>query len=794
VTRFEFQGAAPHPAVVGQGPSRGTVHFLRGRDPSCWTIGVETSAAVLYQGLYPGIDLKVYGNGRTLEYDWIVNPGGDAADIAFRISGASAPFIDGGGNLVVRSRHGEWSHRRPGAYQVIDGRRIEVAAAFRAEDAGIFGLSVPSYDASLPLVIDPAVMIQYSTYLGGSRDDVANAISVSTGGNVYLAGTTDSADFPVKSGYSLEPSAKSDVFVAKMAEDGKGLIYSTYIGGSGNDSAAAIAVNKAAAFIAGTTDSADFPVKNAFRGELGGGRDAFVVRLDASGAGLDYATYLGGADADEGRGIAVDGQGNAYVAGSTASADFPLLVPIDAKMEGGEAFVAKLSPRGASLVYSTFLGGSAEDEASAIVVDRNGTAFVTGSTFSPDFPTVGALDNSYNGEGDAFVARVAASGRALKYSTYLGGKAADAGSAIALDASGEAFVTGQTSSADFPVRSAFDRSLGGVADAFVTKLSADGKTLGYSTYLGGSGEDAGLGVAVDADGTAFLTGFTASPDFPHLKGPDPTYGLGRDAFLAKLAATGGKILFSTYLGGSRNEAGLAVARDGLKNIYVAGTTTSPNFPTRGAFDPTAGGLKDAFLTKYAPGAMSIINAELFYAWSPNIWPHEIHITGSNLGDIQGAKTIVCDGVPVPVERTISWSDELIVLSTVGWLDAPVYWDHIYSFAVQEHGATISNIHAQRFLIAILEADSGTILDPLFQIEGTYFFVVGDGFENSPGTSVLHFGPYSTSSPGQMLPIIWMDNFIIGVMLELPTGATHTAYIQRGTDIVSWQIPIEIHHY
>lgn len=802
VTRFELLGAAADPVVTGQGPSRGAVHFLRGRDPSGWTTGVETSAAVLYRGLYPEIDFKVYGTGRALEYDWIVSPGGDVADIAFRISGASEPFLDRDGNLVVRSRHGEWTHRRPTAYQVVDGKRVEVAAAFRTDEAGVFGLSVPTYDPSLPLVIDPIVTLQYSTFLGGSGDDVANAVSVSTGGNVYIAGGTDSADFPVKSGFSLEPAAKSDVFVAKLAEDGKGLIYSTYIGGAGNDAATAIAVNRAVAFIAGTTDSPDFPVKNALQDKLGGGRDAFVVRLHANGAELDYSTYLGGANADEGRAVAVDEQGNAYVAGRSDSPGFPLLVPIRAKMEGGEAFVAKLSPRGSALVYSTFLGGNGKDEASAIALGPRGAVFVTGTTFSPDFPVLNASDRSYNGAGDAFVAQIAESGRALAYATFLGGTAGDAGYAIALDASSEAVVTGQTSSADFPVRSAFDRSLGGGADAFVTKLSADGKTLGYSTYLGGSGEDAGLGIAVDAEGTAYVTGFTTSPDFPRLNGPDPTPGLGRDAFLTGLAATGKKVLFSTYLGGSRNETGLAVGQDGLKNIYVAGTTTSPDFPTRGAFDPSPNGLKDAFLTKYALGKIMIVNAELVYDLTdiplPQgagsigedtddtgreldgiIPPHEIRIIGQGFGSAQGGKMLFCDGVPVPVDRTISWNDDLIRLSTLGWLDPPVYWDHVYSFAVREGGTPISNIHAQRFLIPIFLAFNWPIYPG-----GDIFFIIGDGFGDAPGSNILHIGPYFDDTTTALL--IWTNTMIAGYCLHLPEGTDHFAFIQRGSVIISWR--------
>lgn len=776
VTRLEFLGAAENPAVLPQGPTGGTAHFLRGGDPAGWTTGVGTSSAVLYQGLYKGIDLKVYGAGRTVEYDWIVNPGGSVEDIAFRISGAAAPDLDRDGNLVVRSRHGEWMHRRPRAHQDIDGTRVDVASEFRALASGAFGLKVGAYDASRPLTIDPIITLRYSTFLGGTGDDVANAVAVSAGGSVYLAGSTSSADFPVKSGFSLEPSAKSDAFITKLTADGERLVYSTYIGGAGDDEALGIAVNNGVAFVAGTTDSTDFPVKNALQGKIGGGRDAFVLRLHANGAALDYATFLGGEGADEGRGIAVDSQGNAYVAGRTASTGFPLLVPLDAKNEGGEAFVAKIGPRGASLLYSTFLGGSAEDGASAIAVDGRGVAYVAGSTSSPDFPVIKAYDNSYNGEGDAFVAAVAESGRALLYATYLGGTAADAASAIALGASGEAFVTGQTASADFPLRSAYDSVLGG-KDAFVTRLSATGRTLGYSTFLGGAGEDAGLGIVVDAKGGAVVAGYTTSPDFPYLAGFDSNYGLGRDAFVTKLAPNGKTIAFSTYLGANKNETALALARDGEGYLYVAGVTTSPRFPVRGGFDLTANGLQDAFLVKFADGEMRIAAAALRYDMYQTLLPLGLDIIGSNLGDGQGAKMVLMDGAIVPPELTVGWNNERISLDSSGWTGFPVYWDRVYTFAVREGSEILSNLHRQRFLIPIF---NGLVVNIGLS---ALVVVVGDGFGFAPGPNVLRVGAETVS------PMLWTNNYIIGSIPSPAPGSTPVAFIQRGSDIISWQTPL-----
>src|SRR5205085_3926955 len=295
---------------------------------------------------------------------------------------------------------------------------------------------------------------------------------------------------------------------------------STYLGGTSIEAGNGIAVNAAGnAYVAGRTVSTDFPTANPIQSKYGGGTfDAFVAKLNASGAALHYSTYVGGNSEDDGNGIVVDAAGSAYIAGLTASTDFPTENPLQShKVGSSDAVVAKLNASGSALIYSTYLGGSSSDFAFGIAVDAAGNAYIAGQTASTDFPTANAGQGNSAGNGDAFVTKLNASGSALIYSTYLGGSGVDDANHIAVDSSGNAYVTGFTFSTDFPTANAIQNNkAGSVTNAYVTKLNASGSALLYSTYLGGSGSqgDDGNGIAVDAAGNAYVTGFTTSTDFP----------------------------------------------------------------------------------------------------------------------------------------------------------------------------------------------------------------------------------------------------------------------------------------
>jgi hypothetical protein len=403
-------------------------------------------------------------------------------------------------------------------------------------------------DAFIAKINPTGSALVYSTYLGGSRGDGGSGITVDSLGNAYVTGGTGSTDFPTTTGAFQTVCGVSssgycfDGFVAKINPTGSALVYSTYLGGSGDDSGYQIAVDSSGnAHVTGYTASTDFPTMNPFQSVLGGGEDAFIAKINPTGSALVYSTYLGGSGGDGGFGIDLDAAGNAYVTGLTGSTDFPTTPGAFQTVCGGcngswDAFVAKINPTGSALVYSTYLGGSEDDEGWGIAVDSSGEAYVTGYTGSTDFPTMNPLQPTY-GRGilDAFVAKLNPTGSALVYSTYLGGSEDDRGFGIAVDSAGNAYVTGTTTSNNFPTESPAQRHRGGSNDAFVSKLNPGGSALVYSTYMGGLSYDSGNGIAVDSAGNAYVTGTTQSTNFPTKSPLQPSNAGGyADAFVAQI--------------------------------------------------------------------------------------------------------------------------------------------------------------------------------------------------------------------------------------------------------------------
>jgi len=487
----------------------------------------------------------------------------------------------------------------------------------------VAGFEVAGYDRNEPLIIDP--VLTYSAYLGGSSGAFGNAIAVDSAGNAYVTGGTTSTDFPTKNPAQATQGGNTDVFVSKFDPAGSTLIYSTYLGGTGDEAGSSIAVDASGnAYVTGYTGSLNFPAKNPIQATTGGGSDAFVAKLDSTGSALIYSTYLGGSGNDFGNSITADLSGNAYVTGKTGSVNFPTKNPLQPASGGGDdAFIAKLDPAGSGLIYSTYLGGSFMDEARSIAVDAAGNAYVTGDTASLNFPTKNPFQVALGGTTDAFLAKLDPSGSALVYSTYLGGGGFDQGNGIAVDASGNAYVTGQTSSTNFPTKSAFQGTLNGSiyqGNAFVAKFDPTGSVLVFSTYLGGSGNqnggDQGEGIAVDSTGNTYVAGLTSSSDFP-LSNPIQSsfvsqscdyygygpYTCGNTAFVTELNAAGSALLFSTYVGAvSGNfEDGRGIALDAAGNVYVAGFTPSNNLlVTPGAFQLVGKTNGDAFIAKIGP--------------------------------------------------------------------------------------------------------------------------------------------------------------------------------------------------
>ena len=640
VLRLSFDGANRAPAMAAEQRQPGASNYFVGSDASAWRRDVPHFARVRYAGLYPGVDLVYYGNQLKLEYDLVVAAGADPAPIALRMDGAERMRLDHEGNLVFTTAAGDLVQHRPIAYQQVGGERRPVTASYRLLGDGRVGFNLGDYDASRELVIDPVLM--YSTYLGGTLGDRALDVSVDSAKNAYVVGFSNSAGFPTKGAYQGKNNGAGDVFVTKLGPTGA-LIYSTYIGGAGADEAAGVAVDSSGSvYVTGRTTSLNYPTASAYQTTLGGVQDAFLTKLSAAGNSLVFSTYLGGnanttysgATGDYGYGVKVDANGSAIVAGWTAATNFPVVGAIQSsrspdpagcnpsidvnKCARSEVFVTKFAANGASLIYSTYLGGTEYDEAYSLGIDSSGNAYVTGTTTSANFPTKGPKQVSNGGNGDAFVAKINAAGSALVYSTFLGGVGQDLGYGIAVDSSGAAYVAGVTASANFPTASpiqSFNAGLGGSGtDGFVTKVAAAGNAWVFSTWIGGGGADSANGIAVDSSGNAYIVGQTASASgFPVVNPIQGNGAGGTDAFLAKMTSAGTAYAYSTFLGGSGEDYGNDVAVDSNGDAYIAGYSSSSNFPVLNAAQASNAGSQDAFVARVSTSteaSISINNASV----------------------------------------------------------------------------------------------------------------------------------------------------------------------------------------
>ena len=606
--RLAFVGANADPTIAGEGRLPGRVNYLLGNDPARWQQNLPTYEAVVYHNLWPGIDMAIRGTGGQLKYEFRVAPGADPSQIRLSYRGQERLALDRSGALRIETGLGPLRDAPPVSHQLLDAKRVAVGSSFALGHGGVYGFKLSAYDHRHPLVIDPGLV--YSTYLGGAGSERLDAVAVDGAGSAYVTGGSDSLDFPTTAGaFDRRRGGRglADVVVVKLNAAGSALDYSTYLGGSRTEGGLGVEVDAAGnAYVGGSTRSTNFPTTpGAYDTSYNTRRDAFITKLNAAGSGLVYSTYLGGNAFDSANGIAVDSAGDVYATGESRSIDFPTTAgAFDTRYEGNvDAFVTKLNSDGSGLVYSTYLGGSAnQDYGVSIAVDGAASAYVTGATASPNFPTgAAAFDSSYNGGVDAFVAKLDAAGAGLAYSTFLGGDADDDVGGIAIDSAGASYVTGQTNG-DFPTtEGAFDRaSDAGASDAFVTKLNSTGSALVYSTYLGGDEDDAGFGVAVDGSGTTYVAGSTTSGSFPTTAGAaDRSHNGDSDAFVTRLSADGSGVDYSTYLGGNYYEVALGLAVDAARHTYVVGFTDSNTFATTArAFDRTYnGGTADAFVAK-----------------------------------------------------------------------------------------------------------------------------------------------------------------------------------------------------
>ena len=642
--RMNFVGAHAR-AIDGWNQQSGKVNYFVGNDRSKWRTNIPLFGRVEYRNLYPGIDLAFRGESKKLEFDYIVHPGADATDIALGFEGAEHLDITADGDLEIATSAGPVHLVRPLAYQEKDGSQQIVEARFVKQGADQITFGLGPYDHDRELVIDPSVT--YSTYFGGGGADYGIAIAVDASGDAFVAGATDSSAIPGNSGGTNNKSF--DTFVSEIGPSGS-LVFTSVFGGSSDDFPGGIAVDSQGIYVAGTTDSNDFPVTSGVvqTGFIGGGlhgtNDAFAVKLPLNGSlPPTWATYIAGNDSDSGLGIAVDSSHNVYIVGETYSSNLGgVSGGVNPLPNGGsinlgqntgvdDGYIVKLNSNATSYLLVSYIGGSSGDLATGVALDGGGNIYVSGETISTDLPvTAGVVqgqcgtDGTCNNSGgtaqdDAFVVGIKSDLSNYNYGTYYGGSGADDAFAIAADATGNAFVTGITTSTDFKTAGTpLQSSLAGSQNSFVLELNPSGAAATYGSYLGGSAIDTALAVALDGSDNIYITGQTSSSDFPLQNATQANPSGATDAFVSVVSIAQGNLLFSTYLGGGGDEDQLfgGIAVDLSDKIYVTGDTDSGNgttvaFPTAGTpIDSTYGGgtctganntnvpCPDAFVTEY----------------------------------------------------------------------------------------------------------------------------------------------------------------------------------------------------
>lgn len=684
---LQFPGSAAAVTVEGAERLPGTTNYFLGPGADEWVTGIPTFRQIVYRDLYPGVDLVFYGQGESIEFDFVVDPGADPSLIRLEfVDGAGRRerglAITTGGELQVGPPNQPLRLLRPVIYQAGESGREMVGGEYVVAPDALVEISLAGYDRTRQLVIDP--LIQFSSLLGGAGQETPYAMTIDQVGNIYIAGQTSSTNFPIRAGYDNSINGTSDAFIIKINPSGSAILAATFLGGRNpGDRALDIKLDRDGfVYVCGETSSLNFPIKQGFQNTYRGNTDGFISIFNNNLNQLMFSSYLGGSSFDSITRLAISPDQQIYLTGGTRSTNFPIVDAMQPVLQGRmDAFVTKIDPLG-SIVFSTYLGGPdmglevSEDETGyGIVLDTLQNVYVTGVTSSRNFPLVNAIQPRFGGVEDGFVVKMRSDGRALLYSTYLGGERADRGRAIAVDSFGQAIITGYTFFGDFPTANAFQPVYRGNLDAFVTKLSATGREFIFSTFLGGSGEEnsgtindqipAGS-VAVDRIGNVYVAGKTSSADFPvRLPVQGGLRGV-TDGFISKFDPSGRSLLFSSLIGSTDgsdlgyDERVTALAIDATGGINLVGTALFNDFPILMPFQANyGGGVSDAFLTRIStadlPGLAPVSAAS--YVGETLAPDSIIAIFGANLA----SGTRVAAALPLPsslLETSVRVTDRL----------------------------------------------------------------------------------------------------------------------------------------
>jgi RHS repeat-associated protein len=790
-------GSGPQASIQASQPLAGKVNYFIGNSPSKWHTNIPTYGEITYGQLYPGVDLTYSGVQGALKSTYTVDPKADPSAIRWRYAvdegsqqgkGASTPTtptagqsetmtVDTAGNLQVSLAGGtQLTEHAPIAWQEINGQRVSVDAHYVVTNDGSAAFRLGAYDHNYQLTIDPT--LTYATYFGGSSTDWGKAVAVDAAGDMFIAGQTASTDITTTHCYQCSKAASYDVFITKFNPQGSDLIYSTYLGGNNGDGDYLdLAVDASGnAYVGGKTYSSDFPSVNAWQSQYCGGQNGtgFVSRLDPSGSSLIYSTYLGTCGINASTtimGIATDGKGHAFVTGvldANHPDTFPLVHPIQGSFGGGnsDAFVSEINTNStytSSLAYSTYLGGSLDDQGHSIFVDLSGKMYVGGITSSTNFTTTNAYQGSNAGGQDGFVTVLNAAGSALVYSTYLGGGGTDSVNDITVDSSGSLYAVGTTDSTNFPHVNAYHSTNAGLSDAFLTKFNPQGNTLAYSTYLGGTGNDSGNGVAVDYTGSAYVVGATNSAStFPIINAFQPTFGGGNnDGFVTRFDPSGSSLMYSSFLGGNEGtvgttEAATSAALDFLGNLYVTGVTAAHDFPvTANAYQPNNRGDHDAFLAEVLPLPFTGItdtrvimgnNCSLNSCLQPST-PHPVNLATGNFWHSFTDLSVPGRGIPLQFSRTYNslTSNQRGSPGSLGY-----GWTDNYNMYVERDGAHNYVVHQANGTVVLFNPDMsaqpivGAVLTNTGTLDGSLIFTL------THGLTTFHFRPLTdTVAPGML---------------------------------------------